>query len=52
MKIGLIGLSRSGKTSLFNLLTGQSVATSSFDGARARDARGASRGCPTRAWIG
>src|SRR5688500_5858015 len=35
MKIGLIGLPRSGKTSLFNLLTGQSVATSSFGGARA-----------------
>ena len=35
MKIGLIGLPRSGKTSLFNLLTGQSVATSSFGGSRA-----------------
>ena len=35
MKIGLVGLPRSGKTSLFNLLTGQSVATSSFGGARA-----------------
>ncbi len=34
MKIGLIGLSKSGKTSLFNLLTGQSVATSSFGTAR------------------
>src|SRR5262245_33898468 len=33
MKIGLVGLPRSGKTSLFNLLTGQSVATSAY-GAR------------------
>ncbi|HXJ79238.1 MAG TPA: DUF933 domain-containing protein [Candidatus Methylomirabilis sp.] len=30
MKIGLIGLAKSGKTSLFNLLTGQRVATSSY----------------------
>src|SRR5215468_1771499 len=30
MKIGLVGLAKSGKTSLFNLLTGQHVATSSF----------------------
>jgi GTP-binding protein YchF len=35
MKIGLIGLPKSGKTTLFNLLTGASVATSRFDGARA-----------------
>jgi GTP-binding protein YchF len=34
MKIGLIGLPKSGKTSLFNLLTGSSVATSSFGTAR------------------
>jgi GTP-binding protein YchF len=34
MKIGLIGLPKSGKTSLFNLLTGASVATSSFGTAR------------------
>src|SRR6266702_89011 len=34
MKIGLVGLPKSGKTSLFNLLTGQSVATSSFGTAR------------------
>jgi ribosome-binding ATPase len=34
VKIGLVGLPRSGKTSLFNLLTGQSVATSSFGGGR------------------
>ena len=35
MKIGLIGLPKSGKTTLFNLLTGASVATSRFDTARA-----------------
>jgi len=34
MKIGLIGLPKSGKTSLFNLLTGQSVPTSSFGASR------------------
>ncbi len=34
MKIGLLGLPKSGKTSLFNLLTGSSVATSSFGTAR------------------
>jgi GTP-binding protein YchF len=34
MKIGLVGRPKSGKTSLFNLLTGQSVATSSFGTAR------------------
>jgi hypothetical protein len=34
MKIGLIGLPKSGKTSLFNLLTGSTVATSSFGTAR------------------
>src|SRR5690242_1774151 len=34
MKIGLIGLPKSGKTSLFNLLTGQQVATSSFGATR------------------
>jgi ribosome-binding ATPase YchF (GTP1/OBG family) len=43
MKIGLIGLSRSGKTSLFNLLTGQSAATSSFEGARAEMHAGLAR---------
>ena len=42
MKIGLIGLPRSGKTSLFNLLTGQSVATS-FEGARAEMHAGLAR---------
>lgn len=35
MKIGLVGLPRSGKTTLFNLLTGASVATSRYEGARA-----------------
>jgi GTP-binding protein YchF len=35
MKIGLIGLPKSGKTSLFNLLTGAGVATSRYDGGRA-----------------
>src|SRR6266404_5183419 len=34
MKIGLVGLSKSGKTSLFNLLTGATVATSSFGASR------------------
>ena len=34
MKIGLVGLPKSGKTSLFNLLTGQRVATSSYGTAR------------------
>ena len=35
MKIGLIGLPRSGKTTLFNLLTGAGVATSRYDTGRA-----------------
>ncbi len=35
MKIGLIGLPKSGKTTLFNLLTGSAVTTSRFDGGRA-----------------
>jgi len=35
MKIGLIGLPKSGKTTLFNLLTGSSVATSKYDAGRA-----------------
>ncbi len=34
MKIGLVGLPKSGKTSLFNLLTGQHVATSSYGASR------------------
>jgi GTP-binding protein YchF len=35
MKIGLVGLPKSGKTTLFNLLTGSAVTTSRFDGGRA-----------------
>jgi GTP-binding protein YchF len=35
MKIGLIGLASSGKTTLFNLLTGGSVPTARYEGARA-----------------
>ena len=35
MKIGLIGLPKSGKTTLFNLLTGAAVPTSRYDGGRA-----------------
>src|SRR2546429_5307165 len=35
MKIGLIGLPKSGKTTLFNLLTGSRVATSRFDAGKA-----------------
>jgi GTP-binding protein YchF len=35
MKIGLVGLPKGGKTTLFNLLTGASVATSRYDGGRA-----------------
>jgi GTP-binding protein YchF len=35
MKIGLIGRPKSGKTTLFNLLTGASVATSRYDTGRA-----------------
>jgi GTP-binding protein YchF len=35
MKIGLIGRPKSGKTTLFNLLTGSSVATSRYDTGRA-----------------
>ena len=43
MKIGLIGLPKSGKTSLFNLLTGASVATSSFGTARGEMHAGVAR---------
>jgi ribosome-binding ATPase len=43
MKIGLIGLPKSGKTSLFNLLTGASVATSSFGTARGEMHQGIAR---------
>lgn len=35
MKIGLVGLPKSGKTTVFNLLTGSTVATSRYDGGRA-----------------
>lgn len=35
MKIGLIGLPRSGKTTLFNLLTGAAVPVGRYEGARA-----------------
>src|SRR4030095_8731438 len=35
MKIGLIGLPKSGKTTLFNLLTGSKVATARYDTGRA-----------------
>src|SRR6266508_694370 len=43
MKIGLVGLPKSGKTSLFNLLTGASVATSSYGGSRAEMHAGIAR---------
>src|SRR2546426_1084888 len=44
MKIGLVGLSKSGKTSLFNLLTGSAVATSSFCASRGEMHAGVARG--------
>jgi len=43
VKIGLVGLPRSGKTSLFNLLTGSSVPTSSFGGPRGETHLGIAR---------
>src|SRR5262249_42425617 len=43
MKIGLIGLPKSGKTSLFNLLTGATVATSSFGASRGEMHSGVAR---------
>ncbi len=43
MKIGLIGLPKSGKTTLFNLLTGSSVATSRYDTGRAELHTGVAR---------
>ena len=43
MKIGLIGLPKSGKTTLFNLLTGSSVATSRYDAGRAELHTGVAR---------
>lgn len=43
MKIGLIGLPKSGKTTLFNLLTGARVATSRYDTGRAELHTGVAR---------
>jgi len=43
MKIGLIGLPKSGKTTLFNLLTGATVATSRYDAGRAEMHTGVAR---------
>jgi ribosome-binding ATPase len=43
MKIGLIGLPRSGKTTLFNLLTGSTIPTSRYDTGRAELHTGVAR---------
>jgi len=43
MKIGLIGLPKSGKTTLFNLLTGANVETSRFEAGRAELHTGVAR---------
>src|SRR6185503_17851962 len=43
MKIGLVGLPKSGKTTLFNLLTGASVATSRYDAGRSEMHTGVAR---------
>ena len=43
MKIGLVGLATSGKTTLFNLLTGSSVATARYDTGRAELHTGVAR---------
>jgi len=43
MKIGLIGLTKSGKTTLFNLLTGAQVATARYDAGRAELHTGVAR---------
>src|SRR5438105_14531660 len=43
MKIGLMGLPKSGKTTLFDLLTGASVATSRYDAGRAELHAGVAR---------
>ena len=48
MKIGLIGLPKSGKTTLFNLLTGSKVANVVFFGLN-RAASRSTRGSGTRA---
>src|SRR5262249_31920225 len=43
MKIGLVGLPKSGKTTLFNLLTGSSVPTTRYDTGRAELHTGGAR---------
>src|SRR5437762_6132821 len=43
MKIGLIGLAKSGKTTLFNLLTGSNIATARYDSGRAELHTGVAR---------
>ncbi|HEX2439453.1 MAG TPA: DUF933 domain-containing protein [Methylomirabilota bacterium] len=43
MKIGLVGLPKSGKTTVFNLLTGSSLATSRYDAGRAELHTGVAR---------
>jgi hypothetical protein len=43
MKLGLLGLPKSGKTTLFNLLTGANVATSRYDSGRAELHTGVAR---------
>src|SRR5437899_10444781 len=43
MKIGLIGLPKSGKTTLFNLLTGSKVPTARYDSGRAELHTGVAR---------
>jgi len=43
MKIGLVGLPKSGKTTLFNLLTGASVATSRYEAGRSELHTGVAR---------
>src|SRR6267143_694541 len=48
MKIGLIGLPRSGKTTLFNLITGAHVATSRYDTGRVELNTGVARVPDTR----
>jgi ribosome-binding ATPase YchF (GTP1/OBG family) len=43
VKIGLVGLPKSGKTTLFNLLTGSSVATARYESGRAELHTGVAR---------